>query len=191
MTYLHMWHIKEGEIIQIYLEYEACPEGIQPCIIKNTDIYWKRYKTQDTLYIGQWCLSPLQSRHLGISHNSPSHHQLPHHIFLVAFWIIRIVSAEECSSLMQNLMQIYCSTCSVIFNVMATQYTCSLNGIYCPHWLVQWSHHCSHMCIPVYSPWLPGYINVMQTLLLTINSGWTFSRQTLYIIHGIIIVGTQ
>ena len=82
MTYLHMWHIKEGEIIQIYLEYEACPEGIQPCIIKNTDIYWKRYKTQDTLYMGQWCLSPLQSRHLGISHNPPNHHQLPCQIFL-------------------------------------------------------------------------------------------------------------
>ena len=49
---------------------------------------------------------------------------------------------------------------------MATQYTCSLNGVYCSHWLVQWSHHCSHMHTPVYSPWLSGYINVVQTLLI-------------------------
>ena len=26
---------------------------------------------QETLYIGQWCLSPLQSRHVGTSHSSP------------------------------------------------------------------------------------------------------------------------
>ena len=41
------------------------PEGIQPCNMKNRDIYWRRYKIQETLYIGQWHLSPLQSRHLG------------------------------------------------------------------------------------------------------------------------------
>ena len=46
-----------------------------------------------------------------------------------AFWIIRTVSTEECSSLIQNLMQIHCSTCSVILNAMDTQYTCSLNGV--------------------------------------------------------------
>ena len=34
-----------------------------------------------------------------------------------AFWIIRTVYTEECSSLMQNLMQIHCSTHSVILNV--------------------------------------------------------------------------
>ena len=48
----------------------------------------------------------------------------------------------------------------LILNVTATQYTCSLNGVYHPHWLVQWSHQCSRMCIPVHCPWLPGYINV-------------------------------
>ena len=32
----------------------------------------------------------------------------------------------------ENLMQIHCSTCSVILNVMAAWYTCSLNGIYHP-----------------------------------------------------------
>ena len=39
--------------------------------MKNRDIYWRRYKTQETSYIGQWPLSPLQSRHLGTSHSSP------------------------------------------------------------------------------------------------------------------------
>ena len=37
-----------------------------------------------------------------------------------AFWIIWIVSMEKRSSLMQNMMQIHCSTHSVILNVMAT-----------------------------------------------------------------------
>ena len=50
--------------------------------MKNRNIYWGRYKIQETLYIEQWCLSPLQSRHLGTSHSSPNHHQLPLHIFL-------------------------------------------------------------------------------------------------------------
>ena len=63
-------------------------------------------------------------------------------------------------------MQIHCSTCSVILNVMATQYTCLFNGVYCPHWLVQWSHHCLHMHNPVHFPWLPGYIDVTQTCLI-------------------------
>ena len=62
------------------------------------------------------------------------------------------------SSLTQNLMH--------IFNETTTQYTCSLNSIYHPHWLEQWSYHCSCMCIPVYSPWLPGHIDVTQTVLV-------------------------
>ena len=68
-----------------------------------------------------------------------------------------------------NLMWIRCSTCSVTWNAMATQYTCSLSGICCPHWLVQWSHPCSHMHIPVHSPWLPGYIDVVQTVLVILT----------------------
>ena len=50
----------------------VCSESIQPWMMKNRDIYWRRYKKQETLYTGQWCLSPLQSRHLGTSHTSPS-----------------------------------------------------------------------------------------------------------------------
>ena len=59
-----------------------------------------------------------------------------------------------------------CSTCSVILNAIATEYTCSFNVLYHPHWLIQWSFHCSHMHIPVHSPWLPAYINVTQTILV-------------------------
>ena len=50
--------------------------------MKNRDIYSRRYKIQERVYIGQWHLSPIQSEHLGTSHSSPSHHQLTHHIFL-------------------------------------------------------------------------------------------------------------
>ena len=54
----------------------VCPEGIQPCNMKNRDFYWRRYKK---LYIGQWHLSPLQSRHLGTSHSSaPSYFPKSH-----------------------------------------------------------------------------------------------------------------
>ena len=35
-----------------------------------------------------------------------------------------IVPVEECSGLMQNLMQICCSTCSVSLNVTVTRYAC-------------------------------------------------------------------
>ena len=54
-----------------------------------------------------------------------------------------------------------------------------LNGVYCPYWLVQWSHHCSCMCIPVHSPWLPDYMYVVQTNSY-INNGWSFSGQASY-----------
>ena len=59
-------------------------------------------------------------------HAEAANQQLP---IAAAFCIIWIVSVEECSSFTQNLVQIYCSTCSVILNVKATQYTCSLNSI--------------------------------------------------------------
>ena len=62
--------------------YEVCPESIQPRTMKNRNIYWRRYKIQETLSIEQRCPSPLQSRHFGTSQNTPSHHQLPCHIFL-------------------------------------------------------------------------------------------------------------
>ena len=69
-------------------------------------------------------------------HDKAANHQVP---IAMDFWIIRIVSMEECSSLTQNLMQIHCSTHSVILNVMATEYGCSLNGE-----PIRWSH--CHIC---------------------------------------------
>ena len=210
-------------------------------------------KIQETLYVGQWCLRSLQSRHLGTSHSSPNHHQLSHPIFLnliwlsevsslskviliwgktrsrrtpiwavgglshlgdlmfcqknsawdvkyeqerchneaayhqlpgaVAFWIIRIVSAEEHSSLTQSLIQLCCSTHSVILNAATTQYTCSLNGIYHPHWLAQWGHHCSCMCIPVHAPWLPGCINVLHTVLVTLTMSGLFLDRPCHLLN--------
>ena len=210
--------------------------------MKCRDIYWRRYKIQETLYIGQWCLpfkvgalgphtvlpitiscpvvfswislmvwnlSPSKvilvlgkarshrAPNLGYSraespgwfdvllensaehvmhewvhrHDEAASYQLP---IAVAFWIIWIVSTEECSSLMQNLMQIHCSTHSVILNAMATQYTCSVNGVYHPHWLVQWSHHYSLMHIPVHSLWLPGYIDVTEIILVILTMAGLF-----------------
>ena len=75
--------------------YEICPEGIQPCDMKNRDIYWRRYKIQETLYIGQWHLSPLQSRHLGTSRSSLSLHQLSSHIFLNLINCLKIISLSK------------------------------------------------------------------------------------------------
>ena len=80
-------------------------------------------------------------------------------------------------------MQMHCSTHSVILNALATQYTCSLNSIY--HWPVQWSHHCSPMHIPVHSPWLPGYIDVMQIILAILTTAGLFlDRPRMYICIG-------
>ena len=90
-------------------------------------------------------------------HDEAANHQLP---IAAVFWIMQIVSMEECSSLMQNLIQIHCSTHSVFLNLMSTQYTYSLNDIYLLHWLVPWSRHYSQMHILIFSSWLPGYINV-------------------------------
>ena len=95
-----------------------------------------------------------------------ANHQLP---IAVASWIIGIVSVEDCSSLMQNWMQICCYTCSVILNVTATQCTRLLNVVCHPHWLVQWSHQCSCMRIPVHCPWVLGYIDVTQTVLIILT----------------------
>ena len=98
-----------------------------------------------------------------------------HHLPIVGgFWIIQIVSMGECTRLLQNLMQILCSTRSVILNVTTIQYTCSLNSVYCPYRLVLWNCHRSCMHIPVHSPWLPGYIDVVQTVLIILTMAGLF-----------------
>ena len=108
-------------------------------------------------------------------HDEAANHQLP---IAAAFWIIWIVSVEECSRLTQSLMQIHCSAHSIILNATTTQYTCSLNGVYHPHWLVQWSRHCPRTCIPVCSPWLPGYIDATQSVLVILILGVLFLDRT-------------
>ena len=114
-------------------------------------------------------------------HDEAANHQLP---IAVASWVIQIVSAYESSSLMQYLMQIHCSTSSVILNGMAIQYTYSINRIYHPHWLVQWSRHCSRMHIPVHSPLLPGYIDVSQTVLIKLTMVGLFpDRPCIFLLH--------
>ena len=52
------------------------------------------------------------------------------------------------------------------FECKATQKICPLNSIYRPQWLVHWSHLCSHMNISLHLLWLPGYMDVMQTVLI-------------------------
>ena len=107
-----------------------------------------------------------------------ANHQLP---IAVVFWIIQIVSVEKCSSLMQNLMHIPCCTHSVILNAMATQYTCSLQGTYCPHWLVQWSRHCSHMCNSSALSLGARLYQCCTNNSCYINNGGTFLGNTLYV----------
>ena len=100
--------------------------------------------------------------------------QLP---IATAFRIIKIVSAEGCSNLTQNLMHIHCSTHSVILNEMATQYTCSLNHIY----------HSTDQCIKsslfmhVHSSPLSSaarYISVMQSILIMLTMAGLFPDRT-------------
>ena len=115
-----------------------------------------------------------------------ANHQLP---IAADFWTIQIVSTEECSSLMPHLMEICCSTHSVILNTTATQYTCSLNSICSPHWLVQWSRHCSCMCIAVHSPWLAGYTDVIQTVLVLLPMAGLFLDRSCKLELSVVIKG--
>ena len=112
-----------------------------------------------------------------------ANHQLP---IAAVFWIIQIVSTmfnvqgttEQCSIVklgtmfkLNTKLDADSLLHSVILNAIATQYTCSVSGIYHPHWLVQLSQHCSHMRIPVHSPWLPGYIEVQTVLIILTMAG--------------------
>ena len=99
-------------------------------------------------------------------HDETADHQLP---IAVAFWITWIVSTEECSNLTQNLL---------LYSL--SHFECDghtghmLNGVCHPHWLVQWSRHCSCVRIPVHSPCLPGYIDIMQTLPVMLTMSGLF-----------------
>ena len=84
----------------------------------------------------------------------------------------QIVSVEECSSLMQNLMQIFCSTRSF----WMWQYMCSLSGVYCPHWLGT----CAFMHVHSSPFSLAARLHQCHHTGCShyINKGWTFSGQT-------------
>ena len=107
-----------------------------------------------------------------------ANHQLP---IPAAFWIIWVVSVEEYSSLTQNLMQIHCCPCSVIF----------------------WLSHTVHMLTQQHLP--PLLTSTVKSSLFThvhssplflaarlcwchanhscyINNIWTFSGQTSYVL---------
>ena len=68
----------------------------------------------------------------------------------------------------------------VILNLMATQYTCSLNGVYCPH-----THQYSLVIIVLTCTFQSTLLCYQATLLPQchancshyINNGWTLSRQ--------------
>ena len=127
-----------------------------------------------------WCFTKIlctrgdATHELGCCCDEAANHQLPR---AVTLWIIQLVSTEEYSSLTQNLIQIHCSTRSVILNVTATQYTCSFNSIH-SHPLTSvvkslFTHvHSSPLSLAARLHWCcancPHYI----------NSGWTSSGQT-------------
>ena len=75
-------------------------------------------------------------------------------------WMFKLNSKFDADSLLCLLSYFECD---------GTEYTGSLNGDHHPHWLVQWSHHCSPVHIPVHSPCLPAYINVMQSVLIILT----------------------
>ena len=111
-------------------------------------------------------------------HDEAASHQLP---IAVASWIICIVFVEEYSSLLQNLMQIPCSTCSVILNATATQYTCLLTQWHLlpPQTRTVKSSLFTHVHSSPFS--LAARLHGCHTNCSGyINSGWMFSRQTSY-----------
>ena len=70
---------------------------------------------------------------------------------------------------------------SVILNVMATQYTCSLSGVYCPQptSTVKLSLFLHVRSSPVL--WLPAYIDVMHAVLIILTmAGLSLDRPHIY-----------
>ena len=123
-------------------------------------------------------------------HDKDANQQLPR---AAAFWIIWIVSVEEClscSSLMQNLMQIYCSTRSVISNVTVTQYSSTHSRYHSTHTLTQ-GCLLAPLTSTVKSPLFTHVRSSPLSLAARLHSCctnhshyisncWTFSRQTTY-----------
>ena len=96
---------------------------------------------------------------------------------LKALWITWIVSMEECPSLTQNLMW---------FVALLTQsfwvrwpHSTQAHSMVSTTATVQYSYHCSRMCIPVLSPWLLGYLDVVQTGLIIVMMAGPFPDRPL------------
>ena len=122
---------------------------------------------------------------LACCHDEAANHQLP---IAVAFWIIWIVSVEECSRLMQNLMLII---------ALLSHFECDGHTV---HTLTQWrlpppltSTVKSSLFMDVHSSplSLAARLHWCHTnYSCYVNNGWTFSGQTLYIIYPYICIYT-
>ena len=134
-----LWWNHHQLSLRIFLN---CINGLKSLPFQRWFQFWEKpevtghqiWAVVETESPGRFDVSPKNSawnmmHERALCRDEAANHQVP---TAVAFWISRIVSMEECSSLTQNLRQIRCSTHSVILNVMATQYTCSLNSVYCP-----------------------------------------------------------
>ena len=93
-----------------------------------------------------------------------ANYQLP---IAAAFWIIWIVSMEEWMFKLNAKFDVDSLLC------LFSHFECDGHTVQIltqwhvpPPWLVQWSCHCSCVHIPVHSPLLPGYTNVVQTILI-------------------------
>ena len=112
-----------------------------------------------------------------------ANHQLP---IAAAFWIIQIVCEEECSNLMAKF-----NADSLLYSL--SDFECDshtvhmlIQGIYHPHWLVSEViivHACTFQ-----STLLGCQFTSMSHTCSHINSGWTLSGQTSYIIKNVIII---
>ena len=81
---------------------------------------------------------------------------------------------------MPNLVQIHCSTSSVILKAMTTQYTRSNSTYHGPPLTSAMKASLFTMRIPVHSPWLPGYIDVVQTVLIMLTIVGLFPDKPCY-----------
>ena len=80
---------------------------------------------------------------------------------------------EENASFTQNWMQIPCSTHSVILNAKDAQHTCSHNGINRPP-----DQYNEAVIVPIHSPWCPGYLDAVQTILIILTVAGLFPDKT-------------
>ena len=101
-----------------------------------------------------------------------ANHQLP------AATAFCIVSVEERSGLIYNLMQIHRSAHSVILNVTATQDTCSLSGVHRPP-----RTSTVKSSLFTHAPSSPlslaaGLQDVVQTILIVLTMDGLFPAQT-------------